>query len=74
MLQAFFNIWRIRDLRNKLLFTIGMLVIYRIGFFIPLPGVDQRITQPIDDLWPGHHALHLRRDYFSVAGDGFGTA
>jgi preprotein translocase subunit SecY len=41
MLQAFFNIWRIRDLRNKLLFTIGMLVIYRIGFFIPLPGVDQ---------------------------------
>ncbi len=41
MLQAFFNIWRIKDLRNKLLFTIGMLVIYRIGFFIPLPGVDQ---------------------------------
>ena len=42
MLQAFLNIWRIRDLRNKLLFTIGMLVIYRIGFFIPLPGVDQQ--------------------------------
>ncbi|MEM1356521.1 MAG: preprotein translocase subunit SecY, partial [Planctomycetota bacterium] len=41
MLQAFFNIWRIKELRNKLLFTMGMLVIYRIGFFIPLPGVDQ---------------------------------
>ncbi len=41
MLQAFLNIWRIKDLRNKLFFTIGMLVIYRIGFFIPLPGVDQ---------------------------------
>ncbi|MEM1110182.1 MAG: preprotein translocase subunit SecY [Planctomycetota bacterium] len=41
MLQAFFNIWRIKELRNKLLFTIGMLVIYRVGFFIPLPGVDQ---------------------------------
>lgn len=41
MLQAFLNIWRIKELRNKLLFTIGMLVIYRIGFFIPLPGVDQ---------------------------------
>ena len=41
MLQAFFNIWRIKDLRNKLLFTIGMLIIYRIGFFIPLPGVNQ---------------------------------
>ncbi|MFN3165630.1 MAG: preprotein translocase subunit SecY [Phycisphaeraceae bacterium] len=41
MLQAFFNIWRIKELRNKLFFTISMLVIYRIGFFIPLPGVDQ---------------------------------
>ncbi|MEM7681159.1 MAG: preprotein translocase subunit SecY [Planctomycetota bacterium] len=41
MLQAFFNIWRIPDLRNKLLFTLSMLAIYRIGFFIPLPGVDQ---------------------------------
>ncbi len=41
MLQAFLNIWRIKDLRNKLLFTTAMLAIYRIGFFIPLPGVDQ---------------------------------
>ncbi|MEM8737651.1 MAG: preprotein translocase subunit SecY [Planctomycetota bacterium] len=41
MLQAFLNIWRIKELRNKLMFTMGMLVIYRIGFFIPLPGVDQ---------------------------------
>ena len=41
MLNAFFNIWRIKELRNKLLFTIAMLAIYRVGFFIPLPGVDQ---------------------------------
>ena len=41
MLQAFLNIWRIPELRNKLLFTLSMLGIYRIGFFIPLPGVDQ---------------------------------
>lgn len=41
MLQAFLNIWRIKELRNKLMFTIGMLVIYRVGSFIPLPGVDQ---------------------------------
>ena len=41
MLQAFINIWRIRELRNKLFFTLSMLAIYRIGFFIPLPGVDQ---------------------------------
>ncbi len=45
MLQAFFNIWKIKELRNKLLFTIAMLGIYRIGSFIPLPGVDQAALQ-----------------------------
>ncbi len=41
MLQAFINIFRIAELRNKIFFTLGMLCIYRIGFFIPLPGVNQ---------------------------------
>lgn len=41
MLRALINIFKIADLRNKLLFTMGMLVIYRIGFWIPLPGVNQ---------------------------------
>ncbi len=42
MLQAFFNIFRIPDLRNRVFFTLGMLVIYRVGFWIPLPGVDEQ--------------------------------
>jgi len=41
MLKTIFNIFRIRDLRNKILFTVALLVIYRIGFHIPNPGVDQ---------------------------------
>lgn len=41
MLQAFFNIFRIPDLRKKVLFTMFILVVYRIGFFIPLVGIDQ---------------------------------
>ena len=41
MLSAFLNIFRIPDLRNRVLFTLGMLVIYRVGFWIPLIGVDQ---------------------------------
>ncbi|MEM9790785.1 MAG: preprotein translocase subunit SecY [Planctomycetota bacterium] len=41
MIQAFLNIFRIKELRNKLLFTIAMLCIYRIGTFIPIMGVDQ---------------------------------
>ncbi len=41
MLGTIFNIFRIRDLRNKILFTVALLVIYRIGFHIPVPGFDQ---------------------------------
>jgi preprotein translocase subunit SecY len=45
MLQAFLNIFRIAELRNKVFFTLSMLVIYRIGFWIPLVGVDQSMLQ-----------------------------
>jgi len=45
MLQAFLNIFRIAELRNKIMFTLGMLCIYRIGFFIPLPGVSQELMK-----------------------------
>jgi preprotein translocase subunit SecY len=38
--RTLLNIFRIPELRNKLLFTIGLLCVYRIGFYIPLPGVD----------------------------------
>jgi preprotein translocase subunit SecY len=41
MLQAFANIFKIPDLRRRVFFTLGMLAIYRIGFVIPLLGVDQ---------------------------------
>ena len=42
MIQAFANIFRIPDLRRRVFFTLGMLAIYRIGFWIPLLGVDQQ--------------------------------
>jgi preprotein translocase subunit SecY len=41
MLQAFINVWKIPELRNKILFTIAMLAVFRIGHWIPLPGVNQ---------------------------------
>ena len=46
MIRAALNIFRIPDLRNRVLFTLSMLVVYRVGFWIPLPGVDQ--TQMIE--------------------------
>ncbi len=41
MIGAVFNIFRIPDLRNKILFTVALLMIYRVGFHIQLPGIDQ---------------------------------
>jgi preprotein translocase subunit SecY len=34
------NIWEIEDLRNRILYTLGLLVVYRFGTFVTLPGVD----------------------------------
>lgn len=36
MLSAFANIFRIAELRNRVLFTLGVLAVYRIGFWIPV--------------------------------------
>ncbi|MBX3375464.1 MAG: preprotein translocase subunit SecY [Phycisphaeraceae bacterium] len=40
-MQALINVFKIPELRNKVLFTLGLLVVYRIGFWIPMPGIDQ---------------------------------
>ena len=40
MLQSLLNAWRLPDLRKKLLFTAMIIAIYRLGCYIPVPGVD----------------------------------
>jgi preprotein translocase subunit SecY len=40
MLSAFQNAIRIPDLRRRLLITFGLLILYRVGIYITLPGVD----------------------------------
>jgi len=40
MLTAFRNAFRIHDLRNKILFTLFIFVLYRFGTTVPVPGVD----------------------------------
>ncbi|KKU99745.1 MAG: Protein translocase subunit SecY, partial [Parcubacteria group bacterium GW2011_GWA2_48_9] len=40
MLEKITNIWKIKDLRNKILFVLAMLLIFRVAAHIPIPGVD----------------------------------
>src|SRR3989337_2602806 len=41
MFRTLINIFKVPELRNKVLFTLFMLAIYRIGYHVPIPGVDQ---------------------------------
>ena len=34
------NIWKIDDLRSRILVTLGYIAIYRLGSFVVLPGID----------------------------------
>ncbi|MGQ0812821.1 MAG: preprotein translocase subunit SecY [Nitrospiraceae bacterium] len=40
LLTSFQNIFKIPELRNRILFTMGMLVVYRIGAHVPTPGIN----------------------------------
>lgn len=40
MLESFRNVFKIKELRTRILFTLGILVVYRIGGHIPTPGID----------------------------------
>jgi len=40
MLQSLLNAWRLPDLRKKLLFTAMIIAIYRLGCYVPVPGVS----------------------------------
>ena len=45
MLSAFVRAFRTPDLRRKLLFTMAIMVVFRVGSFLPTPGVDYRNVQ-----------------------------
>lgn len=51
MLQGFRNIFRIPEIRSRVLFTLGALIVFRLGSHISLPGIDmQQLNQFFMDL------------------------
>jgi len=49
MLTRVLNMFRVPDLRNKILFTLFIIGVYRLGAFIPAPGVDIEAVQLLRD-------------------------
>ena len=57
MTTGFSNALRVEELKKRLLFTAGMLAVYRVGVAIPTPGIDPQA----DGVQParGHEALRI---------------
>lgn len=51
MISAFANTWKIPELRDRILFTLALIIIIRLGVHITLPGVDSAVIDAwLDDM------------------------
>ncbi len=56
MIAALLNAFRVPELRRRILFTLSIVALYRVGAHIPVPGVD---IQQVQDIIEGQAALGL---------------
>ncbi len=52
-MEKLLTIFKVPELRRKILFTAVLLAIYRIGFYVPLPIVNQKQLQSWEDQQKG---------------------
>ncbi|MBQ7605338.1 MAG: preprotein translocase subunit SecY [Firmicutes bacterium] len=54
--------WKVKDIRQKIIFTLLMLLVFRIGSNIPVPGIDRAV---LDEVFNGGTGLFALFDLFS---------
>ena len=47
MFKTLSNAWRIKEIRSKMIFTILMIVVYRLGNTIPIPFIDKKVVSQL---------------------------
>ncbi len=57
MLRTIANAFSVADIRKKLLFTAAMLLLYRLGAYIPAPGVDADAVKELSSNFAGDNIL-----------------
>jgi preprotein translocase subunit SecY len=57
MLQTILNAFSVREIRMKLAFTAAMLALYRLGAYIPAPGIDIDTVKSIEENFSGNNIL-----------------
>ncbi|MFC6712913.1 preprotein translocase subunit SecY [Branchiibius cervicis] len=65
MLGAFGRAFRTPELRNKILFTLGVMAIFRLGSHIPTPGIDFSLVQQCQRAASGSQSLLGLANLFS---------
>ena len=60
MLKGIVNAFRVKELRDKILFTIGLLVLYRVGAHLPVPGI------PVKGMLEAYTATGLQENFLTV--------
>jgi len=58
-LQTIKNIWSIEDLRARILTTLSLLLVYRLGSYVVLPGVDAEVLKVVNDAKAGGGIMDL---------------
>jgi len=53
------DIWKIEELRNKIILTLGLMVVYRLAAQVPLPGIDPTQLSGLQDTTSGNNLLGL---------------
>ncbi len=64
MFETLRNAWKIPDLRKKILFTFAMIVVFRLGSQIPVPGIDRLV---IEQMFQGNAGI---LDFFDLMSGG----
>ena len=71
MLKTFVNAWKLPDLRKKMLFTLMIVVIYRIGCVLPVPYIDNSMIEE----WFNTEAAGTMLQYLNIlSGSAFSQA
>ena len=47
MLSALKNAFKVKDIRNKIMFTLGVLIVFRLGAYITVPGINAKALQSV---------------------------
>jgi preprotein translocase subunit SecY len=71
LIETLKNIWHIEDLRKRILYTLGLIFIYRVGSYVMLPGIDAALYKQAVEGSSGGGLLGLINLF---AGGGFSRA